>query len=90
MAISSNLESTSHLASYVERVVNLMDPSANVLLNMSIADAEAAVASGDPRRISEVDGQYAIAQKEGKLVRMARTIGRPMRYFLAKRQEGPC
>ena len=90
MAISSNIESTSHMASYVERVVNLMDPSANVLLNMSIEDAEEAVASGDPRRIAEIDGQFAIAQKEGKLVRMARTIGRPMRYFLAKRQEGPC
>ena len=90
MAITSNLESASHLASYVERVVNLMDSSANVLLNMNIEDAEAAVASGDPRRVAEIDGQYAIAQKVGKLIRMARTIGRPMRYFLAKRQEGPC
>ena len=90
MSSASNLESTVHQTAYVERVVNLMDSSANVFLNMNTEDAEAAVASGDPRRIAEIDGQYAIAQKAGKLVRMARTIGRPMRYFLAKRHEGPC
>ena len=90
MATQTNLESISHLPTYVERVVNIMDPSANILLNMSMEDAEQAVASGDPRRIAEIEGQFAIAQKQGKTVRLARTLGRPMRYFLAKRAEGPC
>ena len=41
-------------------------------------------------QVGEIDGQFAIMQKRGNIVRMARSIGRPMRYFLAKRAEGPC
>jgi len=75
---------------YVERLVNLLDPEQNVFLNGTAADAEAAMTSGDPDRIRAIDGQFAILHKEGQTVRMARSIGRPMRYFLAKRAEGPC
>ncbi|MBC7818273.1 MAG: asparagine synthetase B family protein [Planctomycetaceae bacterium] len=75
---------------YVERVVDLLNPAGNVLLNVSVADATARVESGDPVRIREIDGQFALWAKRGNLVRMARSIGRPMRYFLAKRAEGPC
>jgi len=79
-----------HSASYIERLVDLLDPAANVLLNMSLEGALARVGSGDPERVREIDGQFALIQKQGPLVRMARSIGRPMRYFLAKRAEGPC
>ena len=79
-----------HQYQYVERLVDLMDPSKNVLLNMSYEAAAMRVSSGDPRKISEIDGQFGIVQKQGNVVRMARSIGRPMRYFLAKRAEGPC
>ncbi len=75
---------------YVERVVDLLNPAGNVLLNLSVADATERVESGDPSRIREIDGQFALWAKRGNLVRMARSIGRPMRYFLAKRSEGPC
>ena len=74
----------------IERFVNLLDPSANVLLNMSQEEAEQRVASGDPGAVREIDGQFAIVQKQGNIVRMARSIGRPMRYFLAKQVAGPC
>ncbi|MEZ4700938.1 MAG: asparagine synthase-related protein [Rhodothermales bacterium] len=77
-------------SAYVERLVNLIDPDANLYFSHSREEAEAAVASGDPARVRAIDGQFAIVQKEGRLVRMARSIGRPMRYFLAKRMEGPC
>ena len=79
-----------HQHRYVERVVDLMDPTENVLLNMSYEDAAERVASGDAEQVGEIDGQFAIMQKRGNIVRMARSIGRPMRYFLAKRAEGPC
>ena len=68
-----------HQYQYVERLVDLMDPSKNVLLNMSY-EAAMRVSSGDPRKISEIDGQFGIVQKQGN-VGMARSIGRPMRYF---------
>ncbi|MCC9601992.1 asparagine synthetase B family protein [Stieleria sp. JC731] len=73
----------------IERVVNLMDPAGNILLNMSNEEAENAVRSGDPEAVRNIRGQFAICQQDGKTIRMARSIGRPMRYFLAKRAEGP-
>ncbi len=75
---------------YVERVVDLLDPAGNVLLNMSVEEATERVASGDAARVREIDGQFALWSKRGNLVRLARSIGRPLRYFLAKRAEGPC
>ena len=77
-----------HTSAYVERLVDLIDPNDNVLLNMTPDEAAEAVASGDPERIRAIDGQFAIVQKRGNLVRMARSIGRPMRYFIAKRPTG--
>jgi asparagine synthase (glutamine-hydrolysing) len=79
-----------HDHAYVERVVDLLDPTANIFLNTTAEAAEEALGSGDPERVRAIDGQFAIAQRAGRTVRMARSIGRPMRYFLAKRKEGPC
>ena len=73
----------------VERLVDLMDPAANVLLNCSREQAWAAVASGDAARVGQIQGQFAIVAKQGHFVRLARSIGRPMRYFLAKQASGP-
>ncbi|MFN0020292.1 MAG: asparagine synthase-related protein [Pirellulaceae bacterium] len=73
----------------VKKLVNLLDPAANVLFGVSQLAAEAAVASGDPERVKQIGGQFAIVQQVGHLVRMARSIGRPMRYFLAKQVDGP-
>ena len=75
---------------YVDRLVNLLDPGSNVLFNVSYAEAVERVGSGDPAAVREIDGQFALLHKHGHIVRMARSIGRPMRYFLAKRTEGPC
>ena len=74
----------------VERLVDLLDPDANQILNMSVAEATRIVGAGDVAGIRGIDGHFAIVHKEGQLVRMARSLGRPMRYFLAKRSEGPC
>ncbi|MFQ5571582.1 MAG: asparagine synthase-related protein [Rhodothermales bacterium] len=79
-----------YTSTYVERLVDLIDPAENVLLNMRPEEASEAVASGDPERVRAIDGHFAIVQKHKRTVRMARSIGRPMRYFLAKQQDGPC
>ena len=76
-------------SAYIDKLVSLIDPASNVLLNATQAEAEAAVRSGDPAEVAKIQGQFAIVEKEGKKVRMARSIGRPMRYFLAKQAEGP-
>ncbi len=73
----------------VRQIVSLLDPAGDVLLNMTPAEAAAAVASGDHQRVGRIDGQFALVQQVGNLVRMARSIGRPLRYFLAKQTDGP-
>jgi asparagine synthase (glutamine-hydrolysing) len=75
---------------YISRVVDLLDPSGNVLLNMDYEEAYRRVKSGDSEAVRGIDGQFAILAYEGKEIRMARSIGRPMRYFLAKKADGPC
>ena len=74
----------------IERLVNLLDSSANQILNMSVDEATATVGSGDVNRIRQIQGHFALLHKDGQFIRMARSLGRPMRYFLAKRSEGPC
>ena len=83
-----DLGMSSHV--YVSRVVNLLDPSGNLLLNMDYEEACRRVSSGDAGAVREIDGQFAILMQQGQDVLMARSISRPMRYFLAKKADGPC
>ncbi|MCM2369930.1 asparagine synthase-related protein [Aporhodopirellula aestuarii] len=73
----------------VERLVNLLDPDVNVIFNMSVEEAVERVGSGQSDKVREIDGQFALVHKNGRIVRLARSIGRPMRYFLAKQAAGP-
>ncbi|MEZ6087073.1 MAG: asparagine synthase-related protein [Pirellulaceae bacterium] len=75
---------------YIERLVNLLDPTANRIFHMSIEDAIEILGTGDAQRMRQVEGHFALVHREERTVRMARTIGRPMRYFLAKQVDGPC
>src|SRR5262245_61324139 len=73
----------------LERVVDLTDPDKNVLFNVSLEEARALVASGDADAVRRIDGQFALVATSGQVVRLARSIGRPLRYFIAKRAAGP-
>lgn len=73
----------------IDRVVNLLNPNGNILLGTSFEEASASVRRGDIEAVRRIGGQFAICEQAGKTIRMARSIGRPMRYFLAKRAEGP-
>jgi len=74
---------------YVSRVVDLLDPSLNNFTNISLDEARSRVMSGDPATVRAIDGSFALVASEGITVRMARSMDRPLRYFLAKRHEGP-
>ena len=74
---------------YIERVVDLLDPSLDRIHNMSVAEARQRVLSGKPEAVRDIDGSFALLAREGNTIRLARSLDRPMRYFLAKRQEGP-
>jgi asparagine synthase (glutamine-hydrolysing) len=74
---------------YIERVVDLLDPALNRIYNMSVEDGRARVLRNDAGAVREIEGSFALLARDGKTVRMARSLDRPMRYFLAKRAEGP-
>ena len=73
----------------IERVVDLLDPRLNHLHGLDVEEARRRVLSGDPAAVRAIDGSFALVAVEGRTVRMARSMDRPMRYFLAKRHEGP-
>jgi len=74
---------------YVERVVDLTEPNADQIYNFSIEEAREHLLSGGPDAVRRIQGSFALLARKGKTVRMARSLDRPMRYFLAKRREGP-
>jgi asparagine synthase (glutamine-hydrolysing) len=73
----------------VERIVDLLDPGLNQINNMSPDEARRRVLAGNPADVRAIDGSFALIAVDGVTVRMARSLDRPMRYFLAKRHEGP-
>jgi asparagine synthase (glutamine-hydrolysing) len=74
---------------YIERVVDLTEPETNQIFRLSVAEACEIVLRGSAEEVGRIAGSFALVAHEGKTVRMARSLDRPMRYFLAKRQEGP-
>lgn len=73
----------------VSRLVDLLDPSLNVIYGMSVEAARERLASGRPADVRGIRGHFALVAQDGLAVRMARTIGRVMRYFIAKHEDGP-
>ena len=67
----------------VERLANLT-PSDGTRLAL-----EAALVRGDAEALRAADGQFAAVARDGHTVRLARTIGVPLRYFVAKMYHGP-
>lgn len=74
---------------YIERVVDLIEPGVNDIYNLSEDQARNHLLTGTADAVRNIHGSFALIAQEAKTVRMARSLDRPMRYFLAKRQEGP-
>ena len=73
----------------ISRLVDLLDPSLNVIHNMDVDEARRRVLSGAADQVREIDGAFALVAHDGIIVRIARSMDRPVRYFLAKRAAGP-
>src|ERR1035437_2201579 len=76
------------MEAYIERVVDLTEPEANQIYNLSVDDARELIFR-NPEAVRQIEGSFALVAREGKTVKMARSLDRPMRYFLAKRAAGP-
>ncbi|HEY6764617.1 MAG TPA: hypothetical protein VI386_07590, partial [Candidatus Sulfotelmatobacter sp.] len=74
---------------YIERVVDLLDPATNDLYDLTTEQARALLVQHAADAMQQIEGSFSLVARSGKMVRMVRSLDRPMRYFLAKRTEGP-
>jgi len=73
----------------VERLVDLIGPRQSALAGASLEDMAAAVQHGDVDTLGATQGHFAATARDGKTVRLARTMALPLRYFVAKMFHGP-
>src|ERR1041384_2492372 len=73
----------------VERLVDLTGPRESGMTRASIEEIAGAVQSADAGTLAGTDGHFAAVGRDGQRVRMARTIGIPLRYFVAKMFHAP-
>jgi asparagine synthase (glutamine-hydrolysing) len=73
----------------VDRLIDLVGPKTTALSGGSQDEVIAAVGRCDAAALGLTDGHFAVTARDGKTVRLARTIGIPLRYFVAKMYHGP-
>lgn len=72
----------------VERLVALAETRVSAT-DLTAEQISAAVQSGDTQALAQSSGHFAATARDGQTVRLARTLGLPLRYFVAKMFHGP-
>jgi asparagine synthase (glutamine-hydrolysing) len=73
----------------IARVLNLVSDDDQQILNLSVDEARGLLLSERPEDVLEIRGSFALLARDGQRVRLARSLDRPLRYFLAKETDGP-
>ncbi len=73
----------------ISRVINLIPEESQRLWGTSKSEARRILLNGEPAAMLHIDGSFAIVAQDGERVLLARSLDRPMRYFLAKAADGP-
>jgi asparagine synthase (glutamine-hydrolysing) len=73
----------------VSRVINLIAPESQRLWAVDESEARYRLLASDMGAVLDIDGSFAIVAQDGERVVLARSLDRPMRYFLAKSVDGP-
>ncbi len=73
----------------IARVVNLIPPESQRLWSETEAEARKRLLATEPRAVLEIDGSFSLVEQDGERVVLARSLDRPLRYFLAKAADGP-
>jgi asparagine synthase (glutamine-hydrolysing) len=73
----------------VDRLIDLVGTRTSGLTGATAGDVVAATSRCDIARLAATDGHFAAIGRDGRTVRLARTIGIPLRYFVAKMYHGP-
>src|SRR5258706_1118570 len=74
---------------YIAQVINLIPDHSQHLWSGDVAAARRALLGIDPRAVLSIDGSFALVAQDGERVVLARSLERPLRYFLAKAADGP-
>ena len=77
------------MPSPVARIVNLVPPESQRLRGVSAVDAATRLLGPNPNTVLALDGSFALVAQDGEKVMLARSLDRPLRYFLAKAADGP-
>lgn len=75
--------------SYIEQVIDLLDKGINRLYNTTAEQARQWINDEETAKVRSIEGSFALIARKGKSVRIARSLDRPVRYFLAKKADGP-
>jgi asparagine synthase (glutamine-hydrolysing) len=73
----------------ISRVINLISDETQRLWSVDEAQVKRWLLAGDTEAVLGVDGSFALVAQEGERIVLARSLDRPMRYFLAKSTDGP-
>jgi asparagine synthase (glutamine-hydrolysing) len=73
----------------VSRVINLIAKESQRLWAVDESEAKRRLLASDMDGVLDIDGSFALMAQEGERIVLARSLDRPMRYFLAKSADGP-
>jgi asparagine synthase (glutamine-hydrolysing) len=73
----------------ISRVINLIRDDSQKLWSLDEPQVRRWLLAGDTEAVLRVDGSFALVAQEGERIVLARSLDRPMRYFLAKSADGP-
>ena len=73
----------------IARVIDLVDPGTQRVWNMDCDAARQRLLAADPAPVLDIEGSFALVAHQGERVCLARSLDRPLRYFLAKDTDGP-
>src|SRR4051794_18820699 len=73
----------------VERLIDLSGVRTAAYSGPAKVDLLEAVRAGAVDTLAATDGHFSAVARDGQTVRLARTIGLPLRYFVAKMFHGP-
>jgi asparagine synthase (glutamine-hydrolysing) len=74
---------------HVSRVINLIPPESQRLWSVDESEAVRRLLASESDAVLGIDGSFALLAQDGERVVLARSLDRPMRYFLAKAVDGP-